>query len=849
MTSGKSERRSGRRRSGAPHDRPLVIGLAALTIGSVLAVGSIHPAVILVVGVGALALGVYATRGRPPSCSPAPVVLLLALALYSCAQAVPLPIAWLARLSPAAADVWSRSLLPMNEVVSWGSLSLDPGASIVEALKWSSYAALWFTAARVARASAELVFLCVFGAAVLVAASSVGHQLFGATSVWGLYEPTQPIPPTHFGPLLNANSLCGYLNMGVLLGIGLALRSNPIVPRNFLVVGVVALIAVSVRTASRGGIASLALALLVFAITQVVVSYRRTGSLPSGRGALIALGVVVAGTAGALIGAGDAFWSELTSTNQLKLETPRWVWPMASDFRFFGVGRGAFGGVFPAYQPATGYNVTFTHPENVIVQWVSEWGFPVGLGGLVTFGFMLRPTNLAFGRSSVATGSYLAVGALMLQNLADLGTEVFGVGVAVAVVLGASWGNPRRRRARERPSVWQPRLRVAFASATLLAALAYHSGLRTIEADRERLKSLVSAASTREEKRAVYSEIRGCVARHPADYYYPLMGSVVARSLGERPMPWLQRALERGPHIGRTHLQLAEVLADAGLARQAMLELKLAAGYEPGLAYYASSVALRLTRDPSTLLLAVPEGESGLSVLEALATGYEHSMPGADATSVLDEEALVRDPRAARPRQRLVERLFSQLYARSDACQDVSVCAEAIIEHADAFEVYRPTSALGPRTRAKLNMWEGNTQSADHELLEGCKRPDDRLLCLQLHAEVLSALNEQERMVDVLTAFATSSCGSTRPDCANAHVWVAELLMSRGDGAAAVESLRKAAREDSTPARWVMLADSAERSGNVAVALDALTRARTLGTEGLDGRIERLQREAVRPTH
>src|SRR5688572_28729937 len=125
------------------HRRAVVLGaLALVTAGSVLAVGAVPPDVLLVCGAISLLVAVGSTFLEQPRCSPLPVALLLGLAAYSALQAVPLPIGWLRVLSPAAADVWSRALLPLGETVSTGTLSLDPGASVSEALKWASYAGL-----------------------------------------------------------------------------------------------------------------------------------------------------------------------------------------------------------------------------------------------------------------------------------------------------------------------------------------------------------------------------------------------------------------------------------------------------------------------------------------------------------------------------------------------------------------------------------------------------------------------------------------------------------------------------------------------------------------------------------
>ena len=49
-----------------------------------------------------------------------------------------------------------------------------------------------------------------------------------------------------------------------------------------------------------------------------------------------------------------------------------WVKPMVRDFPWFGVGRGSFESVFPAYRTASG-NVSFSHAETPIEPRASQY--------------------------------------------------------------------------------------------------------------------------------------------------------------------------------------------------------------------------------------------------------------------------------------------------------------------------------------------------------------------------------------------------------------------------------------------------------------------------------------------
>src|SRR5262249_31967167 len=153
---------------------------------------------------------------------PLPTLVFAALAWFTLMQTIPMPMRWLQAIAPANADVWERCLLPLGEAAPrWAPISLDPGASLVEVLKWTTYAAAFATASAVAaRHGAAWGVLAVFGAAVAAAFTTLGHGLIGATKVYGLYQPTFPALAWHVGPLLNPNNLAGYLNLGALSGLG-----------------------------------------------------------------------------------------------------------------------------------------------------------------------------------------------------------------------------------------------------------------------------------------------------------------------------------------------------------------------------------------------------------------------------------------------------------------------------------------------------------------------------------------------------------------------------------------------------------------------------------------------------
>ena len=101
---------------------------------------------------------------------------------------------------------------------------------------------------------------------------------------------------------------------------------------------------------------------------------------------------------------------------------------------------------FPEFREAL-YIMTYTHPENVIAQWTIEWGVPLGLLGLTSIAFALRPSAV-LARSSTATGAWCAIVCVAVQNLVDLGSGIPGLVLALvvcsAIVVGGTAGRAPR---------------------------------------------------------------------------------------------------------------------------------------------------------------------------------------------------------------------------------------------------------------------------------------------------------------------------------------------------------------------------------------------------------------------
>jgi hypothetical protein len=812
--------------------------LSAAVVVSVLAIGAVHLPVLLVVaalafGAAAVALHRHAL-GQDGLVIPLPALICAGLAAYTLLQIIPLPMRVLEAVAPTAADIWQRCLLPFGEHgPRWASLSLDPGASAVEALKWAVYGAVFVAAATVSsRYGAGWGLVIVFGAAAAAALTTLGHGLADAEKVYGLYQPEFPVVSWHVGPLLNPNNLAGYLNLGALCGLGLMLGERPHLPRWLIGAGVALIVGIELTAASRGGVVTLLAGVVALALFTRRRDAERRGARRATSTWMLLL-AVAGGTVLAVLGGTEKTWTELYDKDLSKLSMVLWVKPLLRDHPIFGIGRGAFESVFPVYRTVPG-NYVYTHAENFVVQWAAEWGVPVALVALVTFGWAFGPRRLGVLRSSVAAGAWCGAGALLVHNLVDLGLEIPAVSIAAAATLGSLWGDRHRARAREglrRPGPFTPERAQAVARGTgavgaTLAIVALALGLHDVDADRLAARDAAAAGGDGAAARRLLHQ---AMLRHPAEPYLPLVGAMLAfRGHHESPIPWLQRSLERAQINGRAHLLLAEVLASRGSRKQALFELRLAVGDDHTLTSAASVLAARWAQDFDDLLTSVPEGKPGAQMLSSMAAVLRSAEKSAlDLGRRCDREAIQRDPDLVDPRLREASERIDAMAARNGGagaslCVDRAACRARVLEHAEVIARLMPSSSSAATLRARLLVAEDRAEEAVKLLLNACEQATDRVACLQARAAAASRVKAPGLLDAATKDLLTTVCVSSLP-CAEMTTWLAQLRLERGEPNVALGLLVRAAREDpGNEGRWLGLANAASRAGQHAQALEAL---------------------------
>lgn len=818
--------------------RYLFVGVAALVSLSLLAIGSVHVWTLVFVSVlAAVVLALALTIGPARLRTPAPALVMVALAAYCFLQSLPIPAGLLALLAPENAEIWARSTGALGEPPpSWVSVSLDPGASTVEGLKWLLYAAAFTSAAVLgAKRNVRAVALIVYASALVAGLTTIVHGAVGADRVFGIYTPRYEPTRWSVGPLINPNNLAGYLNLGAMCGFGLSQSMGRSVHRYLVLLGSASLIAIAFITASRGGV--LALAAGVTILVVLTHTQRRLKRVPArvARDATLLLGAtVLAGVALAFLGLSDAMVKELWDERTDKLQLFDWSRPMVSDFWLFGVGRGAFQSVFSAYRQGGGH-IVYSHPENFVVAWAVEWGVFVAIIAAVVFVWHFRAGNLGAYRSLASAGIVAGAGALLFQNLFDLSLEVPGVVVALAVALGGAWGASQVRGTEDDQdampsSVAYASLRPAQIAAVTVAVavgLVVLRGRHPVPDERERLHVALSAIKPerKESEDRFWRRLSAAIHRHPAEPYFPFLGALAAlETRSVDPFPLLDRALERDPMNGRLHLAVAVALVRNGASKQAMLHLRLAAERDQSIRREVGLRATKLAADEKELLRAVPEGRPGAEVLVASTFSL-----GPERLSVRIERlkaALGRSRDYMIARAGLADALLIATEKEVSPCEPAARerCLSAVDGHISILEESGGTVRRMVMLKARRLELSGSLSQAEALLARECSDRRASVGCRQTWVRTAGKLGDDEKLQTAIDALLIAGC-TTAEKCATTAVWLANFMIARGDHRAALAYLDRAVRERPTKARWKRLAKVATQVGAYAKARHALEKA------------------------
>lgn len=574
---------------------------------------------------------------------------------------------------------------------------------------------------------------------------------------------------------------------------------------------------------------------------------------------------------------------------------------MILDHRWFGVGRGAYETASAAYRATPGL-VIFQHAENFLADWLAEWGLPVTIAGMGALLWLLRPRRLGFLRHPLPTAAVIGIGALLLQNLVDLGLEIAAVGIMAFTVLGSLWGGAARdrerrlargdRRARSgdandepnaefqsgpihdhprRHSPQQPleaaagkvrgqarriaRNAVIGASSWIVLAIGLvvavaTTGVPDAVEQRQQLHDAFAALKFAEPAQTLRfsRQLSSAIERHPADPYLPLLGALLVRNTGKNALTWLNQALRRDPINARAELLLADVLASRGHVRQALGALKQCVVNEPELSAVVAERAEKFTQSLDDLEHAVPDGVKGVSLLDALALRFAKPEQRALHEALL-QRALQRQPNSTSTHAIVVEDLLRDLDDPNGPCAAAARadCESRLRQHAAIIEAQGPKNLQAALMHARILTHDGKVEQAAQWLAKRCPDFTADATCATHFVNVASRVNNPAILEEASAGYLALAC-STPETCANAATWVGNLYMARGDNEHALTRFERAANEVPSAEAWLRVAGAALNCGHISRAQSALIAARRYGAPSdieLERRVEQARRDQM----
>lgn len=789
-------RGTGRHRRGpsipGPVIQPAVVPMIAVLVVAPQLLGGVFPWAIAVTCVMAGVAGVLASnridiisqRRRKATLLDWAMVGALA---WTGVQLLPLPSSWVALLVPESVDAWqTNALLYGDSARSWIPMSLDPGATQLEIAKGAAIVTA-FLMARVFAASHQRrrVLKAVGASAITLALVAFAHKLAGATHVFGVYEPVYASSRL-LAPLMNENHLGGFMALTSPILIGLAMDAETIERRIGWASGAAVCALAGVLSFSRGAMLALAIGITIFIVVYAARLGRSQRSILQSRAIPILATSALAITLLAIGLEGGSLARELSQRHNIapKFEAAAAALPVIASHPIAGVGRGGFAAAFVDEQ---GTEKRFFHPENLLVQWASEWGIPVALMLLVIIiwsvgrGFRLR-------RSHAHLGGLAGLVAIAAQQLADFSLELVGVAVVAAAVLGSVADSVHVRLDVPLRKLCLVMSIICLAGAVLAASL-HGRDLFTLEM---RTRAALEKENHSETRRLV----RAGLALHPSEPIFALAGAEVAVREDDASAPrWINRAQDLAPLWSAPHLLAARWLFSIGEMDQALIEIREAEALRPGSAKYTICELLIAHQDPAIALRAAPEGPAGAKLLDRAAACLPLQSPVAIA---IDQSARELAPNLVGPATRQARRLLA---------------AKKPLEAVDLLRRLPKLDVTSRTILARAYMHGGDAQSAVHTIAPLVSLERTPSSVLRTAASIYMTAGD-DREVELVASRLRGQTGAKAEPLAKVELFLGELYESHRRYALALRAYEDSNRAKESRKALVAIARVAEEMGN-----------------------------------
>ncbi|MEE2789712.1 MAG: O-antigen ligase family protein [Myxococcota bacterium] len=555
--------------------------LYGLIIGPALAIGGTRSDVQLTMAViafsAALATGLGQWRSWPTI--PWPAWWLLGLAFVTAVQTIPMPIAWLEILSPQAVALYQA----YDPSVQFAALSVDSVATSRTAIFHLVAAVILAVCATQRRRYRRPILTCIILVASACALIALIHALFNMTQIYGVY------PSIHrrtlagmIGPFMNENTQASLLNLGAFIAVGMLGDGATARRRRLIMVAACLCIGVVFLSESRGAQVGLVAGWIFFCFVSLYLSDERSNTAKISMRQILSYGsgVIVIGVVGLAVKFDELrhyfFHRPSAELKFLPLDA---LTPWITHYPWTGSGRGSFISVYPHYQPQD-LNGTVTHPENIVMQYLSEWGLLVG--GIALVGWlMIIGRSFLINRSyptSTTWGLWAGLLVVLAQQLVDFGLESLGLFAPIAVAIGVLFGSSSRTQSRAAPYFW------GLSITTLgVGLIAWGPNILHQQHD----KHLHEVSQLADNPAKLLETGRALAMTNPADYHVATtMAATLAKTKPFQQqafMAWTNHAMRLFPNGGRIHHLAGQTLVANGLVAQGAGEYRRAFEKQPWL--------------------------------------------------------------------------------------------------------------------------------------------------------------------------------------------------------------------------------------------------------------------------
>lgn len=679
----------------------------------------------------ALATAIVVRRSSPSPLFDSVLIAMSVAWLWTCVQTIPLPseVARALGLPSVENAERLRGLAWTAEIPL--TISYDPGSTQLEILIGIAILAT-FLAARLGGADGlKPLAAAVVVSAALIAFEGFAHRASNAGALFGMYSPRFTAPQL-LTPLMNNNHVAGFMVVGALIAVGLAAQRGRRFSRVWaLAAGLCTLTAA--WTLSRGAIGSWLFGFVLLAAWLIRDRESRR------RRVVLSFGLVAATVAGALAFAGlEPFMRRFETQGFDKLAVAaRGFRLLEGSTCWLGIGRGAFSSMFAAEE---GSLARYTHPENILVQWTTEWGVLVALTLLMVLAIALWK-RLRGAEEPLVAATCIAIFALALQNFVDFSLEMAGVVVVVAALLGALLPVPD-------DSASNPALRLPVAVFVVFAIALGLLGPRVHASDTQSIVDRLTLAMKSDRKDDFETTLRRGLALHPGEPALALLAGTYAVTMKHRDaLRWLSVAMEEAPGWAAPHAVAAQWLFERGQLDQALLEVREAEQRHPGSAQ--KELCEMLARFPRMehLERAAPGADLRVLYLDRAA-----ACPGlpADLVAEIDAAILQSEP----TRVTAVLRRTHRLASRKQFGQ-----ANALLQR--ALENDRDNPALWVAI-IQVHLNSQNAEAAGSALNEAQSRGLDSRSLTEAKARIEAALGQRDEMRATITRLRGQSQGDAR---------------------------------------------------------------------------------------